>query len=138
MQKICRQMWYDYIAKYEKVYMACNDGMYYYFDQDGTFLTKTYKTPSPGNSKQLQWYEEIYSPKIISETEGIDYTCNVEFTTNGLLYGIAENRWILRPKIENDLLDIHIIYQFDQPIMGTEKCVVEVKFQYFFVPYENE
>ena len=130
-------MWYDYITKYEKVYMACNDGMHYYFDQDGTFLTKTYKTPSPDNSKQLHWYEEIYSPKIISETEGIDYTCNVEFTTNGLLYGIAENRWILKSKlkIENDL---HIICQFDQPIMETEKCVVDINFQYFFVPYEIE
>lgn len=135
MQKICRHMWYDYITKYDKVYMACSNGIHYYLDQNGTFLTKTYRNPSPGNSKPLMWYEEAYPSKIINEDEGIDYTCNVEFTTHGLIYGIAENRWIMKPELARDM---HILFEYDTPQMQSGKHFVDIKFQYFFVPYENE
>lgn len=114
-------MWYDSIQKYHNIYMAINDGIRYYFDKYGNYLTQSYKPLSPENSTFVKWYDK---PSIIIEsthsfTISEQYTCQVEFTSQGLIYGFGTYR---------RHTDIHT---------GLILCC-DTDFEYIFVPYEDE
>jgi len=115
-------MWYGHIVAYDGIYMACKDGIYSFFDKDGKFLTKTYKAPSPDNCVLLDYL--CTTPEIIEENDEkqiiVEYTYNLEFTTEGLLYGIGKN--------------IHNVNK----CTGFALLSDITDWQYIFVPYENE
>lgn len=114
-------MWYKNIFSYDNVYMCCEGEIEYYYDKTGKYLTQTYLVPCPANMKPVLWYNK---PSIITEETptfitGEDYTCQVEFTTQGLLYGFGTYQWYSAKDVSG-------------------KICSGYKFNYIFVPYEDE
>jgi hypothetical protein len=101
--------------------MCCEGGIEYFYDKTGKYLTQTYLPPNPDNMKPVQWYNK---PSTIIEntpsfTIGEEYTCQVQFTSHGLLYGFGTYRW-------------HTSKHTGQ------KLYSDAIFDYIFVPYEDE
>lgn len=118
---IKKSMWYRNIFSYDNVYMCCEGGIEYFYDKTGKYLTQTYLPPNPDNMKPVKWYNKssIIIENTPSFTIGEEYTCQVQFTSQGLLYGFGTYRW-------------HTCIHTGQ------KLYSNTNFDYIFVPYEDE
>lgn len=114
-------MWFSFINTYDSVYLCIEDNIHFYYDRNGKYLTQSYLLPSPNNQTQVTWYNK---PSIILEetptfTIGENYTCMVEFTSEGIVYGFGTYTW-------------------HEPKDTGQRRLSGAKYDYIFVPYDDE
>ena len=94
--------WYPFLKEYNSCYLATDgNGISYYFDKQGALLTRTYRPPAPNSLSLLS--------SLRYTSDSILHTYSVEFTTEGIVYGVGKCQ---------------------------QSPIINIEFDYFFVPYE--